>query len=273
LNAPARIAEPRTIDHDPATWPGANADEMRIGPDGLPVRVVKLHNAHKAHFIARYAHAVAVAMKRKWHCRAFIDLFSGPGLCWVKGTGEFVDGSPLIAFAAEPQFSHHIFVDLDSRSTCALEQRLAGSGATIMCADANDATTIELVHAAIPRRGCLSLALLDPQGCNPHLETIRQLTHDRSMDLLINLPIHGLYRCLTANDWSVLDAVLGPDWRDITPCGVRGWRAAVRARYRKKLDEMGYVHSSAKEVRSETKKSPFVRLHPRKQAPAGEAAV
>lgn len=75
---------------------------MRVGPDGLPARVVKLHNAHKAHFIRRYAHTVALAMKNKWSYRAFIDTYAGPGVCWVEDTGEFVSGSPLIALAANP---------------------------------------------------------------------------------------------------------------------------------------------------------------------------
>jgi three-Cys-motif partner protein len=232
---------------------------MRVAEDRLPARVVKLHNDHKAHFIGRYAHTVAAAMSKKWGSRAFIDMFAGPGVCWVEDTGQFVKGSPLIAVEADPQFTHHVLVDMDSRCTSALEQRFAAAGtdATIVCADSNEPGTIDAVRAAIPRRGCLSLVLLDPQGCNLHLETIRRLTDDRSMDLLINLPIHSLYRCLGARQWSSLDNVLGPDWRNIAPSGVQGWRAAVRAHYRRRLGEMGYVYSSAKEVRSEKKKSPL----------------
>jgi hypothetical protein len=77
------------------------------------------------------------------------------------------------------------------------------------------------------------------------------------MDLLINLPIHSLYRCLGAGDWHVLDAVLGSDWPKLAAHGVRGWRDAVRAHYRDKLREVGYGHFVAKEVRSEAKKSPL----------------
>lgn len=239
------------VDHNPAVWPGAKSDELRVGPDLLPARVVKAHNAHKAHFIRQYAHTVALAMKNKWAYRAYIDLYSGPGMCWVEDTGELVEGSPLIALGAEPRFTHNVFVDLDSRCTSALDQRLDGSGATIICADSNAVQTIDAVHSAIPRPGCLSLALLDPQGCTLHLQTIRRLTLDRPMDLLINLPIHSLYRCLGKGDWHVIDAVLGADWPRSAPGGVPGWRAAVRAHYRNKLAELGYRYFSAKEVRGE----------------------
>jgi three-Cys-motif partner protein len=256
LRPTARIAN-LGLEYEPATWPGSKPDEMRVARDGLPARVVKLHNEHKSHFIRRYAHTVAVAMSNAWSYRAFIDTYAGPGVCWVADTGEFVQGSPLIALDADPQFTHHVLVDMDSACTSALEQRLAGSGATIICADSNATATIDAVRAAIPRRGCLSLALLDPQGCTLHLETIRRLTDDRPMDLLINLPIHSLYRCLSAGYWSVLDDVLGADWPRTAPGGVPGWRKAIREHYRDKLSEMGYRFTSAKEVRSEQRRSPL----------------
>jgi hypothetical protein len=77
------------------------------------------------------------------------------------------------------------------------------------------------------------------------------------MDLLINLPIHSLLRCLRKGDRHVLDAVLGPGWPDLAKLGVPAWRAAVRDHYREKLGEFGYGHFVSKEVRSETRKSPL----------------
>lgn len=47
---------------NPRVWPGAKADELRVAPDGLPARVVKAPNAHKADLIKRYSHTVARAM-------------------------------------------------------------------------------------------------------------------------------------------------------------------------------------------------------------------
>ena len=262
MSDPARNLSPEWantllgVDPNPAVWPGAKADELRVAPDGLPARVVKAHNAHKAHFIEKYAHIVAASMKKKWPARAYIDTYAGPGICWVEDTGEFVLGSPLIALEASPRFTHHVFVDMDSRCTSALEQRLAGAGAVILTADSNAPATIDAVRAAIPRRNCLSLALLDPQGCTLHLDTIRRLTDDRPMDLLINFPVLNLYRCLAAGDWGVLNDVLGPNWPRGGYAGyggIEGWGGAARQHFRDELASFGYRHTSAREVRGEKK--------------------
>jgi hypothetical protein len=66
--APRPVSAPIAVDLSPARVPGV--DGLRIGPDGLPAREVKLHNAHKAHYIREYAHVVAAAMKNKWRYRA-----------------------------------------------------------------------------------------------------------------------------------------------------------------------------------------------------------
>jgi three-Cys-motif partner protein len=221
------------VDPSPGPWPGSSLDDFRTGPDGRPARVVKAHNVHKAHYIKQYAHTVAVAMK-KWPYRAYIDTYAGPGLCWVEDSGEFVQGSPLIAAAADPPFTHTVLVDLDPRCTNALRERL-GPGPIIRCGDSNAVEVIDAIRGAIPGHDCLSLALLDPQGCTLHLETIRRLSDGMPMDLLINLPIHSLLRCLRKGDRHVLDAVLGPGWPDLAKLGVPAWRAAVRDHYREKL--------------------------------------
>jgi three-Cys-motif partner protein len=242
------------VDPDPPVWPGYKPDEMRRAPDGLPARVVKAHNAHKAHFIRQYVNVVALSMKNKWRARAYIDTYAGPGICWVQDTGRFVLGSPLIAMQASPSFTHHVFIDMDSTCTSALEMRVAGKGAKMMTADSNAPATIAAVRAAIPRRRCLSLALLDPQGCTLHLKTIRELTDDRAMDLLINFPVLNLYRCIRTQDWHILDAVLGPNWPRGDHGkygGIDGWGFQAREHFRGELASFGYKFTSAKEIRGE----------------------
>lgn len=239
------------VDRNPPVWPGAKADELRVAPDGLPARVVKAHNVYKAHYISSYAFTLATAMKNVFGERAYIDMYAGPGICWVQDTGEFVLGSPLMALGASPRFTRHVFVDMDPRCTAALHMRLAGSGAVILTADSNDPRTIAEVRHAIPRRGCLSLALLDPQGCTLHLDTIRALTFDRRMDLLINFPVLNLYRNVAAGNHHKVDVVLDPDWpRDRAVYGgIEGWGAAARLHFRSKLAEFGYKYSKPREVR------------------------
>ncbi len=240
---------------DPPVVPGRD-DELVIAPDGLPARVVKAHNIHKKHYIESYTEIVAKAMKGKWKNLAYIDTYCGPGVCWVKNTGEFVVGSPLIALGTEPHYSHFAFVDKDSACVEALEARAAERGIEInvRCADSNGPETINWVRSVIPRQHTLTLALLDPQKCNLELATIEALTRDRRMDLMINLPTMGLYRSLAAGYFKPIEAVLGPDY---PTCDPRDWRVAVVEHYKDKLAEFGYAYSSSKPVRAESTNTPI----------------
>ncbi|HEX6782741.1 MAG TPA: three-Cys-motif partner protein TcmP [Solirubrobacterales bacterium] len=240
--------------YSPQSWKGREG--LVVAPDGLPAREVKAHNIHKAHYIQGYAEIFARAMKNKWDYRCYLDLYCGPGVCWVKDTGRFVLGSPLIALSVDSPYTHFAFVDLDTECTAALEERMVGASAevTVLSKDSNDRATINEVRGAIPDRNALSLALLDPQGCNLDFETIRYLTMDKPMDLLINLPVHNLWRCLCKGDTAVLDKVLSRGWPRQT---AHNWRASVREHFHGKLNGIGYKHNEAKQVWSESKKSPL----------------
>lgn len=74
------------------------------------------------------------------------------------------------------------------------------------------------------------------------------------MDLLINFPVLNLYRCIRAQDWHILDAVLAPDWPrgDYGKYGgIDGWGFQAREHFRKELALFGYKFPSAKEIRGE----------------------
>lgn len=242
-------------DLKPPVVPGRD-DELVIAPDGLPARIVKAHNIHKKHYIESYTEIVAKAMQGKWKNLAYIDTYCGPGICWIKDTGEFVVGSPLIALGTEPHYSHFAFVDKDSACVEALAARAAERGIEInvRCADSNAPETIDWVRSAIPRQHTLTLALLDPQKCNLDLPTIEALTGDRRMDLMINLPTMGLLRSLAAGYFKPIEAVLGPDY---PTCDLHDWRVAVVEHYKAKLAEFGYAYSSSKPVRAESTNTPI----------------
>lgn len=250
LSLPPPFAE---RDLNPPVVPGRD-EELVVAPDGLPARVVKAHNAHKKHYIESYTGIVAKAMAGKWRYLAYIDTYAGPGICWVEDTGEFVIGSPLIALGTEPHYSHFAFIDNDSACVEALQARAAARGVEIAvrCADSNSPETIEWVRSVIPRQGTLALALLDPQKCNLELPTIEALTHDRRMDLMINLPTMGLYRSLAAGYFGPIEAVLGSDY---PTCPLQEWRVAVVEHYKEKLAGFGYEYSSSKPVRAESTKT------------------
>lgn len=242
-------------DHSPQPWNARKG--LVVAPDGLPARVVKAHNQHKAHYLTGYSEIFSVAMKKKWQYRGYLDLYCGPGVCWVKDTGRFVLGSPLIALNVAAPFTHVVFNDLDEECTQALEQRMADTDAQclILSEDANKLATLNRIRQFIPARHSLSLALLDPQGLDLDLETIHQLTIDRRMDLLINFPVHSLWRCLCKDELPILDRCLGKGWPSRTT--TQPWRAEARAHFHGQLATMGYEHHEEKQVWSESKKSPL----------------
>jgi three-Cys-motif partner protein len=236
-------------------WPGRE-DDFVVAPDLLPARIVKAHNVHKKFYIESYTGVVAKTMKGKWGSLAYIDTYCGPGVCWVEDTGEFVTGSPLIAMQTEPAFTHFAFVDKDSVCVDALRQRAAALhyDPQIHCGDSNAPDVIDWIRSVTPRQDTLALALLDPQGCTLEPKTIQALTRDRRMDLMINLPVHGLYRNLAANNFKVIERVLGPDY---PRCPLSEWRLAVREHYKDLLRNLGYEYSSSREVRSEKNRTPI----------------
>ena len=70
--------------------------------------------------VRNYAQIFASSMKDKWHCRVYIDLFSGAGRAKIKDTGKIVDGSPLIALGIENPFDRYIFCEQnpENRASC-----------------------------------------------------------------------------------------------------------------------------------------------------------
>jgi three-Cys-motif partner protein len=72
-------------------------DDLTIGIDGLPVRIVRPWAKEKLHYLRRYIEIFTAGMKDKWPRRVYADLFAGPGRSVVEDTAEEIDGSPLIA--------------------------------------------------------------------------------------------------------------------------------------------------------------------------------
>ncbi len=83
--------------------------------DGWWNREVGEWSKDKFHFLARYLDAFTTAMRGKWDALHYIDLFSGPGKCQIRGTNEVIDGSPLIAAKARFPFSQIHLCDLNAR--------------------------------------------------------------------------------------------------------------------------------------------------------------
>ena len=192
--------------------------------DGLPTRESGSWAGEKLFFWNRYIEITTNAMvgHRSWQSgMVYVDLFSGPGVCRDKKSGERFPGSPLIAANAPKSFERILLCDID-RDTCdACEERLATSPAAgryrIFHGDCN--VQIDRIVSAIPR-GALTLAFLDPTGLHLRFTTVKKLSAHGRVDLLILFPDavdiqrNADHYYFEQTD-SKLDQVLGEgsDWR------------------------------------------------------------
>jgi hypothetical protein len=73
--------------------------------------------------VEHYARMFARSMKAKWDCRAYLELFSGPGRALVKGTRRIIDTAPLRVLMLAPGFDLHVCSEIDRVALEALESR------------------------------------------------------------------------------------------------------------------------------------------------------
>jgi three-Cys-motif partner protein len=149
----------------------------------------------------------------------YIELFSGPGRSQIKGTDEFIDGSPIVAYKAAKRsgtrFSDLHFNDLDCEKSSALKARIATMGAAAhFYSQSADAVVDKIVDALNPTG--LHFAFLDPYKLEVlPFSIIRKLAAIPKMDMLIHVSVFDLQRNLRryVADGTVLNSFM-PGWRD-----------------------------------------------------------
>lgn len=149
---------------------------------------------------------------------SYIELYSGPGRSLIRGTGRFVDGSPLVAYKAArdsgARFSEVHLADIDPDHIAAVEQRIAQLGGRAQTYTlAAELAVDRIIHAINPSG--LHFAFLDPYRLKLPFEIIRKLSRVTRMDMLIHVSVQDLQRNLDeyTRDGSVLDT-FAPGWRD-----------------------------------------------------------
>jgi len=197
--------------------------------DGLPSRSSGPWVKEKLFYIKQYIDTFEIAMRQKsWRKRIYIDLFAGPGKCQIKGTQEYLLGSPLLALTTRHPFTDYFFVDSDNEKIDVLCQRVGSvSGVKSLVGDANlkvyeIVDTISGIDAEFIKGAwsSLNLAFLDPQGLELEWNTVATLAKLKKMDLIIHYSQHGIKRlaknCYDASNETVVDKFFGgSQWRDI----------------------------------------------------------
>lgn len=206
-----------------AGWELSVATRSTDPSDGLVTDVVGPWALDKHERLRKYidAYRSARAMflpPRGTGGATFIDLFSGPGRSQRDDNGQFIDGSPLVAYRAAQQsrtrFSELHFNDLDTANIGALRQRVSNLGGAASFYNEAAETAVDRIAYALDPSG-LHFAFLDPYNLdNLPFSIIERLATLPRMDMLIHVSVFDLQRNLRRylDDGRVLDAFM-PGWR------------------------------------------------------------
>ena len=176
--------------------------------DGLLMRDSGPWAEIKLDYLSRYINIFETSMRSKpWRKRHFIDLFSGPGKCFVPESRKIYLGSPLIALTTRFPFTDYFFVDLDRKSIDTLRTRCkeselyehidfyVGDSNKIVEEIVDKILYIDDLH--LPNKwSSLNLAFIDPEGLEVNWKTIENLAKPYRMDLIIHYPQMGLTRSM-----------------------------------------------------------------------------
>lgn len=243
--------------------------------DGLIIPEVGPWSKRKYHFLGRYLDAFTTAMKDKWGELHYIDLFSGAGLAKIRGSGEVVQGSPLIAASVKFPFAKVHLCDRDDANCDALEMRLAAQGAKsrtrVVRGDANQ--VIDELLAGVPQRDALCVTFADPFGLHLDFATVRKLV-TRKTDLVILMAdnmdaLRNWNAYYYDNPNSNLDRFMGqPGWRDLLNGSPTDGAFRLRAQYRDQLKSLGFTDFAEERVQNQQDRDIYTLLYATKN-PAG----
>ncbi len=125
----------------------------------------------------------------------YLDLFAGPGIVTIKGTGDRVAGSPIAAVCAalaKIPFDHSILVETDPKRSSALEKRLSSilpsNKFTVVEGDCNGEMGHMMDFITKHWRKPIILTFVDPEGMEAKWKTIELLSQGfPNVDFMINL--------------------------------------------------------------------------------------
>jgi three-Cys-motif partner protein len=229
--------------------------------DGLIMRPSHEWTATKLDYLKRYINIFETSMRKKpWCKRHYIDLFAGPGKCFISEKNLVLIGSPLIALTTTYPFTDYFFVDKEAENISALKQRCGESPLfdhiKFHTDDCNDVIS-EIVNYILDvdkkrpssEWPSLNLAFIDPEGLELKWETLVTIAKPNRMDLIIHYPQMGLTRempnAFKEEKVTAVDAFFGDiEWRRIYGDSRRKGEPFIHRQlmdfYKEKLKKLGY---------------------------------
>lgn len=132
--------------------------------------------------------AAAQVAKGTYARSVFVDLFAGCGVNRIRGTGDILAGSPLIAANARKRFDELVLVEKDPVNEAALRTRLQDIGCqnfSLVRGDCNQ--SVSSITSRLGKRD-LVFVCVDPEGLEAKWSTITAIRNTSpASDFFINL--------------------------------------------------------------------------------------
>ncbi len=209
--------------------------------------------------------------------RVYIDLYSGPGMVRVRGTGKFLWGSPMLALQVKDPFDRYIFCESYDVAMDALKSRVGRlfpkANVSYISGDCNNMAAEICRNIPASSRDCnvLSFCFVDPHDLSVKFSTIRKIA-DRFVDFLTLLALgmdanRNVQHYLDSANQKI-DEFLGlPDWRERWTEQVLNRRVSfpqfLAQTYGEQMASLNYLpvaFHQMKAIRSDVKNLPLYHL-------------
>lgn len=177
----------------------------------------------------------------------FLDFFSGPGRCNIRGTNTFVDGGCIggwkMGQAGGSPFTKLVVSDLEPSLSAAAETRLRASGAPVAAKVGSAEETVDEIVSTLNPYG-LHFAYLDPFKLDSlPFKIIQSLAKLKRMDILAHISLMDFQRnalSYSAEANPEFDR-FAPGWRDNveTVANQHTFRANLMTYWRKLVSGLG----------------------------------
>jgi three-Cys-motif partner protein len=219
------------------------------GDDGLVVQKVGGWAGTKLKVLTDYVYASGGARKNfSGPGTAFIDVYSGPGRSLIRGTNQFIDGSPVAAFKraleSPGRFTSVNISDADDELLVAAETRLKALNAPVRAFTGPASGAMPKIVQSLDPYG-LHLAFLDPHNLGTlSFDLFEQLAKLKHVDVIAHISLSDLQRNADRYTDEAYDQFdkFAPDWRAKvdTDMNQNALRAAIIQYWGKQISKLGF---------------------------------
>lgn len=163
--------------------------------DGLPMLRSGIWTQEKYSVLFNYMQMFTTGMKNIWNERVYVDLYSGPGCCYIEDSKKIVKGSPLLALSVKDPFDKYVFCEKEKENLDALRDRVRRINAErqVKFIDGDCNVKAKEIIDEIPQPSTsykvLTFCFVDPFDLGIQFKTIEALAIARRVDFLVLLAL------------------------------------------------------------------------------------